>query len=175
MRWAWDNGADSKVADLWMFRERLQHSREIAYLKLFQGRATFTSLEFLEHLIAARRLRPQRLSTTAQSLLDALCDTSPQSTKELKKSVGLKGKIFEANYHKALKELWTRGLIVGRGERDDGAFPSLLIAATELVFEDVFKGALKRDPLKSHQECLRCLAGHPEFLRFFLALQKPIV
>lgn len=35
-----------------------------------------------------------------------------------------------------MKQLWARLLIVGFGEVDDGAFPSLAVAATELMFED---------------------------------------
>jgi hypothetical protein len=37
-----------------------------------------------------------------------------------------------------MKFLWTRLLIVGVGEVDDGAFPSLAVGATELVFEDLW-------------------------------------
>jgi hypothetical protein len=37
-----------------------------------------------------------------------------------------------------MKALWSRLLVVGIGEVPDGAFPSLAVAATELMFEDAW-------------------------------------
>ncbi len=39
-----------------------------------------------------------------------------------------------------MKELWSRLLIMGVGEVDDGAFPSLNMSATRLRFEDLWPG-----------------------------------
>ena len=52
-----------------------------------------------------------------------------------------KGRFNEAAYQRALKELWTRLLIVAYGEVDEGAFPSLAIGATRLIFEDLWNEA----------------------------------
>ena len=42
-----------------------------------------------------------------------------------------------------MRELWERLLIVGVGEVDDGAFPSLAVGATEVLFEELWEQALE--------------------------------
>jgi hypothetical protein len=75
----------------------------------------------------------------ASGLLDVLETDSPLSTREIKKRTSLQGKFNEGVYNKALKELFQRFLIVGFGEVDDGAFPSLAVGATKLLYEEMWQ------------------------------------
>jgi len=81
------------------------------------------------------------LSPEAARMLTILNESSPRSTKELKKAAHLEGKFFESTYQKSTQELWQRLLIIGHGEIDDGAFPSLAMGSTQLMFEDLFQDA----------------------------------
>ncbi len=69
---------------------------------------------------------------------------SPLSTKEIRRGTDLKGKENEKRYTSAMKELWSTLAIFGVGEVEDGAFPSLAHAATDVVFEDLCREAEKR-------------------------------
>lgn len=84
-----------------------------------------------------------KLSPTARLILDTLEEDSPLSTKQLKMMTDLRGKDNEPIYNKSLKELFKRFLIVGYGEVDDGAFPSLAVAATKSIYEDLWLKASK--------------------------------
>lgn len=144
MRWEWDDDGDDRVARLWHLREELSTSGEVVYAKWFRGRATFFSRDIFRALLAtflqyAEALPP--LSRDARTLLEALEDNSPLSTKQLKRAAGLEGRLNEPAYTRGMKELWTRLLIVAFGEVDEGAFPSLAIGATRLLFEDLYREA----------------------------------
>jgi len=134
MRWVWDDNADNRIVQLWHLREKLSASGKVVYVKFFQNRATFLSLKIFPSLLRCLNDGYQ-LPRQAQQLLQLLLEDSPQTTKSLKKTTkrewGWQNKDFEGN----LKILWQRLLIVGVGEVDDGAFPSLNIAATEHHFE----------------------------------------
>ncbi len=153
MRWEWDSSGDDRVAALWHLRERLARSGEVVYAKWFRGRATFFARDvfraMLASLIAAGDLR-FGLSPRATAILELLDDDSPQSTKELRARAEMQGRANEAAYARALKELWTRMLVVGAGEVADGAFPSLAVGATRLLFEELWReaeaGPRARDP-----------------------------
>jgi hypothetical protein len=144
MRWSWDAGADARVARLWRLREELARSEEVVYGKWFRGRATFFARSVFRAMLAALARETggaglgAGLSRRAAMLLDLLEDNSPQSTKELRANADLQGRANEAAYTGALKELWSRLLVVGVGEVQDGAFPSLNISATKLRFEDLW-------------------------------------
>ncbi len=136
MRWEWDQDGDTKVADLWHLRERLSTSRQVVYSKWYRGRATVMSFEVFKALF--RRLGSREsLSFQAREILDVLDENSPQSTKSLKQAVGLKGRELERHYSAAMKELWSRLLIVAFGEVDEGAFPSLAMGTSKAIFEDL--------------------------------------
>jgi len=143
MKWEWDDDADNRVVQLWHLREELSRSSEVVYAKWFRDRATFFSREifpcFLRVLNESER--PRALSREAQNLWDCLEDNSPIATRSLKKVAGLYGRENEAAYQRALKELWRRLLIVGFGEKNEGAFPSLQMASTRLLFEDLWAEA----------------------------------
>ncbi len=142
MGWRWDEDADPRVAEVWHLREELARSGEVAYTKWFRGRATFFALPVFHALLGALAAAGDLfagLPDEALTILDALRERSPQSTKELKASTGLRGREHERAFGRAMKALWARLLVVGVGEVDDGAFPSLAVAATEMMFEDLFR------------------------------------
>ena len=141
MRWEWDESGDGRVVELWRIRERLARSGDVVYAKWFRGRATLFALPVFRGMLSMLQIAGDLtfgLSPQAKKLLDILEDDSPQSTKALRGNADLQGRANEAIYTRALKELWSRLLIVGAGEVDDGAFPSLAIGATRLLFEDLW-------------------------------------
>lgn len=146
MRWEWDDDGDNRVADLWHLRAQLSASNQVVYTKWFRGRATFFSKPIFTAMLRLLG-SPAGLSRQARDVLDALEMDSPLSTKQLKRATGLQGRLNEAAYQRALKELWSRLLIVGYGEVDDGAFPSLAIGSARLIFENLWDEAreLSRD------------------------------
>lgn len=143
MRWEWSDDADDRVVQLWRLRERLAESRRVVYSKWHGGRATLFSRDVFQALLRRLHGEGDALAGAPRAsleLLEILDDNSPQSTKELKRTSGLTGREREAEYTRALRELWQRLLIVGAGEVDDGAFPSLAIGSTRLLFEDLWTG-----------------------------------
>jgi hypothetical protein len=144
MRWEWDSGGDNRVANLWHLREELSRSKKVVYAKWFRGRATFFSRELFSALL--RRMGgveslARSLPDEAQQILGCLLSESPLSTKQLKKRMKLEGHYNEKAYESAMKALWMRLLIVGYGEVDDGAFPSLAVGASEVMFEELIQRA----------------------------------
>ncbi len=137
LRWEWDAGGDDRVSQMWFGMKKLSCDKRVVYSKWYQGRATFFSRDVF---VALRRfLQPDRslLSRQARELLEILESDSPLSTKQLKKMADLQGKDNERIYHKAMKALFEGLWIVGFGEVDDGAFPSLAVGATSLLYEDL--------------------------------------
>ncbi len=167
MKWSWDADADPRVAQLWHLRERLAHSSDVAYAKWFRGRATFFSLPvfhaLLGRLTAAGNLFAG-LPHEASDILERLREASPRSTKEIRAEAGLRGKPFESLFTHAMKALWSRLLVVGTGEVPDGAFPSLAVAATEMMFEDVWN-ARAVVPDDANEKLDQALARSPTFAR----------
>ncbi len=144
MNWAWGEEGQSKVADHWHLMKVLSADRRVVYSKWYQGRATFFCRDLFSALMALRRRREQEpiRSEYAQDILAALEADSPMSTRDLKITCGLQGKLNEAIFRSALKELFLNFLVVGFGEVDDGAFPSLAIGASQIVFEDLFTDSI---------------------------------
>jgi hypothetical protein len=177
MRWAWDDGADVRVVRLWQLREQLARGRQVVYTKWYRGRATFFSRALFAAMLAKSLARtcalPHALSADARELLALLEEDSPRSTKQLRRAAGLTGKPNERTYTRALRELWERLLIVGTGEVDDGAFPSLAIGATRWIFEELWEGA-QGGANEAQQELLaRALPASTLFGKHFLRLLKP--
>jgi len=167
MDWSWDADADPRVAQVWHLRERLAHSSEVAYAKWFRGRATFFSLPVFHALLGriAEAGDPfAGLPHEAMEILERLRESSPRSTKELRAEVGLRGKAFESIFNHAMKALWTRLLVVGTGEIPDGAFPSLAVAATEMMFEDAWN-ARTHVPADARKQLDDALARSPLFAK----------
>ncbi len=166
MEWSWDADADPRVAELWHLRERLARSQEVAYAKWFRGRATFFSLPVFHALLGRfARMDPfAGLPHEASDILEILRERSPLSTKELRAAADLRGKAYEGVFTHAMKALWSRLLVVGFGEIEDGAFPSLAIGATELLFEDLWL-ARHRVPAKAEHAFDAALARSRAFRR----------
>ncbi len=142
MRWSWDEGSDPRVAGIWHLRERLARTQDVVYTKWFRGRATFFSRPVFRGMLGSLRATGNlhaSLGRESREILERLEESSPLSTKELRQVTGLTGKPLESTYARALRDLWLRLLIVGAGEVDDGAFPSLAIGATRLLFEDLWE------------------------------------
>jgi hypothetical protein len=170
MTWAWDASADARVARMWHLRERLATSLSVAYTKWFRGRATFIALEVFRAMLsrlASEGELTAGLSRDATTLLELLEDDSPQSTKVLRANAQLQGRRNETIYARALKELWSRLLIVGVGEVADGAFPSLQMSATRLRFEPLWpQGSAEPHPSAADASRLDAvLADSPLFAR----------
>lgn len=144
MRWAWDQGADDRVVKLWQLREELAREKQVVYGKWYRGRAVFFSKPLFVTMLAVTRRMPEPLAEEAQELLSLLKDDSPQSTKQLRREAGLTGRPSEHVWTRAMRELWERLLIVGVGEIDDGAFPSLAVGSTEVLFEELWEQALEQ-------------------------------
>ncbi|MBS1962686.1 MAG: hypothetical protein JST04_10750 [Bdellovibrionales bacterium] len=169
MRWEWDTGGDDRVADLWRLREELSRSGKVVYAKWFRGRATFFSREVFTDLLAgfgSVRMDRSRLTREARLLLETLESDSPLSTKQLKAATDLRGKLFESTYEKAMRELWRKLLIVGHGELDDGAFPSLLVGATRHHFEDLWDEARGIDRDTAFARVYAKFEADPPFRKF---------
>lgn len=144
LRWEWDEEGDNHVFEMWALMKRLSDCNKVIYSKWYQSRATFFSREVFEAALSLMQKTPGFQSTLthdAQNLLEILEQDSPLSTKELKKQADLRGKDNEGVYNRALRELFSRFLIVAYGEVEDGAFPSLAVGATRLLFEDLYTSA----------------------------------
>jgi hypothetical protein len=142
MVWDWNEDSDHRVGDMWQLMKHLSDCREVVYSKWYQGRATFFSHELFTAMLSQRRVHQtarQKLSDTARTLFEVLENNSPLSTKQLKQLTELRGRTNEAAYSRGMKELFERLLIVGFGEVDDGAFPSLAVGSTELLFEELWR------------------------------------
>jgi hypothetical protein len=143
LRWEWDDSGDNRVFDMWTLMKRLSDCDKVVYSKWYQNRATFFSRELFTALLSLKMRQPdfQMLSPTAKLLLEILEQDSPLSTKQLKQQSELQGKFNEGIYNRGMKELFQRLQIVAYGEVDDGAFPSLAVGATRLLFEDLWNEA----------------------------------
>lgn len=169
MIWDWNENNDYKVSDMWQMMKKLSDCREVVYSKWYQGRATFFSPELFTALLSlARTARIPRheLSETARILFEVLENNSPLSTKELKALTDLRGRDNEAAYNRGMKELFTRFLIVGFGEVEDGAFPSLAVGATELLFEDLWRDGAEMSPRTAQATLDRLMPEGSHFRKF---------
>jgi len=167
MEWSWDADADPRVAEVWHLREQLARSSDVAYAKWFRGRATFFSLPVFHALlgrIAEAGNVMAGLPRESTELLERLREISPRSTKELRAEAGLRGKPFESVFTHAMKTLWARLLIVGTGEVADGAFPSLAVSATEMMFEDLWN-ARAAVPAEAKAKLAEVLDRSPVFAK----------
>lgn len=170
MRWEWDENGDSRVSDLWHLRERLSTSRKVVYGKYFRDRATVVSLDLFAAIL--RLSNPELpgtpgLSFQAREILDILEEDSPLSTKQLKRHAGLQGRAAESAYQRALKELWRRHLIVAYGEVDEGAFPSIAVGATKLIFEELWQRACALSVDEAMTSFTKTLAPESSFAKFY--------
>jgi hypothetical protein len=174
MLWEWDENGDDRVSDLWYLKTELSTTRKVVYTKWYQGRATYFSRPLFTAMLRGLNSKKQpleQLSQEARRILQILNGESPLSTKELKRISGLQGRGQERNYTKALNELWSRLLIVGFGEVDDGAFPSLAVGATQALFEDLWRDAFAFTMEEANLQVHKALPSSNLFLKYYLKLQ----
>jgi hypothetical protein len=170
MVWDWNDDGDRRVAELWQLMKQLSDCREVVYSKWFRGRATFFSRELFAAMLRIRRAthyERHSLSEEARILLEVLENNSPLSTRELKRAAGLEGRDNEAAYSRGMKELFTRLIIVGFGEVEDGAFPSAAVGATELLFPDLWTEADEMPDSQAKAVVDTHLPEGSHFRRFF--------
>jgi hypothetical protein len=163
MRWEWDEGGDDRVMKMWYGMKKLSKDKRVVYSKWYQGRATFFSREVFSALRSYLEPQRQKLSRPAQELLEILESDSPLSTKQLKKLAELQGKDNERVYQRSMKSLFDKLWIVGFGEVDDGAFPSLAVGAASLLYEDLC--ADKIDKNKAFVILNKVFSQHPKILK----------
>ena len=168
MKWERDSEGDGRVGDLWHLREELSRSRKVVYTKWYNGRATFFSRELFVSALVVLRPGPS-CSRTAEEILSLLELDSPLSTKTIKAEAGLRGKPFEREYVRAMKELWQRLLIVGFGEIDEGAFPSLAIGSTRVLYEELWEEADGLSVTRAWDRIRNHRGLDPSFLKKFSA------
>jgi len=150
--------------------KQLSDCRDVVYSKWYQGRATFFSRDLFVAILCLRCRQfdaRRRLSPTARILFEVLENNSPLSTRKLKELTELQGRLHEADYSRAMKELFSRFLIVGFGEVDDGAFPSLAVGATELLYDDLWRQAEGMSHRKAQTAIDRWMPQASHFRRFF--------
>lgn len=167
MRWEWDQEGDDRVADLWHLRAQLAESRKVVYSKWYQNRATLLRLDLLPSLLVA-------LNRDDRAMYEQIVESSPISTKELKKRLDLKGSSHEAAFQRSLQNLFRRLLIVGTGEVEDGAFPSLAVGATKFIFEEEWQRALKLSGSHATQEIEHAFEDAPLFWKYLRQSQDRI-
>jgi len=170
MVWDWNDDAAGEVHDMWGLMKRLSDCREVVYSKWYQGRATFFSRELFVAMLCLRHRQfdsRRRLSPAARDLFEVLENNSPLSTRKLKELTDLQGKLHESEYSRAMKDLFSSLQIVGFGEVDDGAFPSLAVGATALLYDDLCREAENLSLRKAQVTLDRWMPLASHFRRFF--------
>jgi len=170
LRWEWDEDGDNRVGEMWHLMKDLSDCRKVVYSKWYKGRATFFSREVF--VASLRVLQNQsdltgNLSRTSKNLLETLESDSPLSTKELKKLNELQGKFNEPEYNKSLKPLFSRLLVVGFGEVDDGAFPALALGSTKILYEDLWLESQSLKLSQAQQTLDKAMPLGSSFRKFF--------
>lgn len=154
MRWEWSESGDDKVVRLWHLRRRLAESHRVVYSKWYRGRATLFSEDLFKKLWVYFESDRARIQGEGREIVELLEMESPLSTKQIKRGADLVGKDNEKRYTASMKELWRTFAIVGVGEIDDGAFPSLAHAATAVIFEELCREASREQTFESARRWL---------------------
>lgn len=175
MTWDWNADADGRISDLWILREELSRSKEVVYAKWYQNRATFFSREIFTNMLSYLKTPTEKLENlhlSSREALDSLLIDSPQSTKILKEHLGWQGKLMESHYNRAMKPLWNSLLIVGYGEVEDSSFPSLNMAATQHLYEDLWLESETIAPEKAEKVLIETLGEDSLFMKQARKLSK---
>lgn len=165
MRWEWSEDGDNRVARLWHLRRRLAESKQVIYSKWYRGRATLFSEKLFKILWVYFGPARDEIVGEAREILDFLEMESPLSTKQIRKGTDLAGRDNEKRFVAAMKELSRTFAVVGVGEIDDGAFPSLAHAATSVVFEDLCVTAEREYTFEAARKWLNTNIEDPSFRR----------
>jgi hypothetical protein len=121
---------DPAISFVWEMKNVLPAEGKIYYGKLLRKRPVMVSLEFLPYFYvlahrtgakgeAIREHAKGRLSGIGRDIMDALEDSSPQTTRGLKLATGLNGKSSRIAFDRAMGELQEKMFIVKVAELDD--------------------------------------------------------
>jgi hypothetical protein len=121
---------DPAIGFVWEMKNVLPAERKIYYGKLLRKRPVMVSLEFLPYFYvlshrtgvrgeAAKEHTKGNLSAAARDIMEALEDSSPQTTKGLKLATGLHGKQSRIIFDRAIAELQEKMFLVKVAELDD--------------------------------------------------------
>lgn len=171
MRWEWSDTGDDKVAQMWYLMKDLSDCRQVVYSKWYQGRATFFSREVFAALLHDQKPREQVLSRGAREVLELLESDSPLSTREIKRAMDLEGRFHESQFNRIMKELFQSLLVIGFGEVDDGAFPSLAVGATRTLYEDLWEQSQGMSNAHAQKILDRHLPPGSKFRKFYQRLR----
>jgi len=192
MLWDWNADGGEEISQLWHTRMEMSVEGKVVYAKWYRGRATFFSREVFKNMLAYLQTSVQtsldtmqtsdtenrldvenerpttkpKLSFQSQEALEVLQMDSPQSTPKLKRAMDLRGRDNESIFNRALKPLWNYLYIVGFGEEEDSSFPSLNMAATEHVFEDLWLESQKISSAKAQTFLLKKLGADNLFYKY---------
>lgn len=175
LRWEWNDKGDNHVFDMWALMKRLSDCKKVIYSKWYQNRATFFSRDLFTAMLKIYRETAgfdSHLGRHSHHILDILEQDSPLSTKELKRLSDLQGKFNEAIYNRAMRELFHRFLVVAYGEVEDGAFPSLAVGSTKLLYEDLWLEAEKLDTDRAWKVIDDYIPEGTFFRKYFLKTLK---
>lgn len=114
---------DPAISFVWAMKDSLPAEGKIYYGKLLRSRPTMVSLEYLPafFVLSGRRggkeeyledVTRGKMSPVARDILEALYDSSPQSTRGLKIATGHLSKTRRVQFDRAMAELQTRMYIV---------------------------------------------------------------
>lgn len=140
MRWEWDAGSDGRVAELWHLRSELATSGKVVYSKWYRDKAMFFSLPLFSAFVRLLAVDEDLgLGEVPRRLYQCFEERSPLSTKEAKRAAELQGRANERAYANAMKELWSKMLVVGFGEKEESSFPSLLVGASKWMHGEAWR------------------------------------
>lgn len=177
LKWEWDDNGDQKVFKMWQLMKELSTCTDVVYSKWHSGRATFFSRDLFVALISVLKSEApltSKLSPQGKALLSELESDSPLSTRDLKKLTGLQGKDNESSYNRGMKELFSRFLIVGFGEVEDGAFPSLAVGATQHIYEELWWQADELDLATAQKRVDQFMPIGTEFRKYFERIRSTL-
>ncbi len=175
MRWEWSDDGDDRVALIWHLRAKLSTNRKVVYSKWFNGRATFISPPLCAALLSfiSKQTNPaEGLNSDALTVLRVLEDDSPLPTKVLRMETSLEGKENESRFNKALRQLWSKFLIVGYGEVEEGGFPSLAIGSTKLIFEELWDKSIELSDKERDKTIEKYISDDSPFKKQFFKFIK---
>ena len=121
---------DPAISFVWEMKNVLPSEGKIYYGKLLKKRPMMVSLEYLPYFYVLshrtglrgeyqREFLKERLSVTARDIMDALEDSSPQTTKGLKLATGHLTKSSRVHFDRAMAELQEKMFLVKVAELDD--------------------------------------------------------
>jgi hypothetical protein len=146
---------DPGISFVWEMKNVLPAEGKIYYGKLLKRRPMMVSLEYLPcfYVLSHRTgLKTEyekeffkgRLTGTAHAVMDALADSSPQTTRGLKLATGNHGKSSRIHFDRAMAELQEKMFIVKVAELDDPF--TFVWAPLRETFPDQIRRARRLNP-----------------------------